>query len=193
MITLVDQLIKTWDDFRKLPESDDGRRYELLDGRLYVTPAPNNYHQIVIGNLYVLLRPFVERHRLGIVFLSPLDVKLSQRTVCEPDLLFISRRNRMRVVEWGVDGAPDLAVEVLSRSTRRRDLGKKRELYGHLGVTEYWVLDPSRRGVSITRYTNVKGRMVERDRVEKGGVLRSPLFPGLRLKVDEVFRDPFRD
>ncbi len=116
---------------------DDGRRYELLDGAIIVTPAPTPAHQDAVLNLAQLLRAEVPAHLK--VFIAPLDVALPTHDVLEPDVLVVSRD---LVTAKDVTGVPVLAVEVLSPSSRRRDVGDKLTAYRDAGVPSYWVVDP---------------------------------------------------
>ena len=135
-----ERAILTYRDYAALP--DDGRRYELHDGALSVTPAPGTRHQRAIGSLYVLLRAHVEAHRLGEVFVSPIDCILSDTTVVEPDLVYLDRPRARLVSERAIEGPPTLVVEVLSPSTTTIDRGPKQELYAHHGIPHYWIVDP---------------------------------------------------
>src|SRR5688572_30750960 len=109
------RVILTYDDYAALP--DDGRRYELYEGELVMTPSPRTRHQVVIGNLHVLMREHVLGRGLGEVFLSPIDVILSRITVLQPDLVYVASGRLAVVTERAIEGAPTLVVEVLSPST----------------------------------------------------------------------------
>lgn len=135
-----DRAVLRYRDYAALP--DDGRRYELHDGELSVTPAPGTRHQRVIGEMYVLLRAHVETHRLGEVFLSPVDCILSDTTVVEPDLVYLDPTRAHLVSERAIEGAPTLVVEVLSPSTTTIDRSRKRELYARHEIPYYWIVDP---------------------------------------------------
>ncbi|MEQ1757520.1 MAG: Uma2 family endonuclease [Vicinamibacterales bacterium] len=178
----------TYDDFLLFPE-DDGLRHELIDGVHYVSPCPNTKHQQVSGNLYWLLRSYLELHPRGRLFYAPFDVVFSRFDVVEPDLLYMSHERAAEVLtEKHIEGSPDLVIEIGSPSTHRRDETIKRRLYEGSGVSEYWIVDPvldllrvHRRegdGVAPPVHLSREGR----DR------LVSPLFPGLELSLDEVFR-----
>jgi len=157
----VDRLF-TVDDVRAMP--DDGRRYEVIGGELFVTPAPSPRHQTVLGRMYVALFTYVERHRLGRAWVAPLDVVLGPMTLVEPDILFVGAARLSVVTERDVSGAPDLAIEVLSPTTVRTDRGRKRALYQEQGVGEYWVVDPVENVVEIWR-PGAPAASVRRDRV----------------------------
>lgn len=122
-------------DLEAMP--DDGNRYELIDGALIVTPAPLPRHQIVAANLFTVLRT-VCPPALRVLF-APLDVKLSESTVLQPDLLVAAKES---FGEKNLPGTPLLAVEILSPSTRHIDLGLKRSRYEAAGCPSYWVVEP---------------------------------------------------
>lgn len=125
----------TREDLEAMP--DDGHRYELVDGVLVVGPAPSPQHQVVLLELYALLREHCPADL--IVLVAPLDVALGESTVMQPDLL-VARRSDL--TERDLPTAPVLAVEVLSPSTRRFDLMLKRSRFEAAGCPAYWVVDP---------------------------------------------------
>ena len=122
-------------DLESMP--DDGRRYELIDGCLLVTPAPFVTHQHVLLELAVLIRGVCPVD--AAIFVAPLDVVLAEDTVVQPDILVARRCDLTRE---NLPAAPLLAVEILSRSTRSFDLGAKKERYERAGTVAYWVFDP---------------------------------------------------
>ena len=124
---------------RALP--DDGNRYEIIDGELFVTPAPSLIHQRAILRLAYLLGPYLEEQRLGEVIISPADVMFGPRTMVEPDLFAIPLTSGPLPRAWEEVGRLLLTVEVLSPSTLRTDRSDKRELYQRKGVPEYWIID----------------------------------------------------
>ena len=134
----------TYGDYAALP--DDGKRYEIHDGELCEMTAPSFLHQIVSGNLSDVLRAHVKARRLGIVLYAPFDVILSARptetTILQPDLLYVDPGRRDALKMRGMDGAPTLAVEILSPSTAAIDRGRKRRLYARYGVPYLWFVDP---------------------------------------------------
>src|SRR3954466_7584507 len=132
--TMAEGAVKlTYQDFLLFP--DDGKRHELIGGEHLVTPAPTARHQRVLRNIQVTLDRFVEAYALGRVYFAPLDVLLSDLDVVEPDLVFIAN-HRLAHLDDVLHGPPDLAVEVLSPSSRRQDEVLKRELYERAGVLE---------------------------------------------------------
>ena len=140
--------VKRWtlEELHSLP--DDGNKYELVRGELFVAPPPNPEHQGIIGALNALLVPYVAANDLGIVDLAR-SVLRFQGSEVEPDLMV---RERLRKdADWDRQPIPILVVEVLSPSTRRRDQSQKRALYTEAGVGEYWIIDPDRRTITVAR------------------------------------------
>ena len=138
----------TYAEFARLPESGS-TRYEIIDDELVVTPAPTSRHQGIVTQLLSAIHLFSKEHGLGEVFPAPLDVLFAEGDYLEPDILFV-RRNRAEVLtDRGVEGPPDLVVEITSPSTAARDRGVKLERYRLYGVPEYWVVDPDDRTVEV--------------------------------------------
>ena len=140
----------TYAEFARLP-SDTGERHEVIAGELVVTPAPGTRHQRIVANLVALLEPFVRANELGWIFPGPIDVLFAEGDYLEPDLVFVRRERRGILSDRGIEGAPDLVVEIASPSTAGRDRGLKRERYAHFGVPEYWVVDPDARQIERWR------------------------------------------
>jgi Uma2 family endonuclease len=173
----------TYEEYLRLP--DDGNRYEIVEGELLVTPSPLKQHQVALQMLSHLFLGYLESHPVGQCFIAPFDVILSANTVVEPDLLFVTKERLSVATEKGLTAAPDLVVEVLSPTTRRRDLGVKRQAYAKHGVREYWIVDPEARSVEIY----VLRRRVFVKKVEAtSGEVESPLVvPGLSIPLAKLF------
>ena len=172
----------TYGDYCHLPE--DGKRYEIIDGELFVTPSPFRPHQRAVTRLTSYLSIFVQEKELGEVFVAPFDVVFSRFDVVEPDLLYISKERASVLTEKNVQGAPDLVVEVLSSSTADRDRTIKLKLYARYGVKEYWVIDPNRPAARV--YRRKKKRLELVDRLGPSDYLASPLFPGFSLPLKSL-------
>jgi len=153
------KLVLTYQDYLQMP--DDRNRREILGGDLYVTPAPSPLHQRVLANLAEVLNQWVRARAIGKVFPSPIDVVLSQVDVVQPDLAYVSADRLQIVTGTGIQGAPDLVIEVLSRSTARLDRGHKMETYARFGVQEYWA-DRPRRPCSGTAHPREPGLSARR-------------------------------
>jgi len=179
----------TYDDFVLFP--DDGKRHELIDGEHYVTPSPNVRHQQIQGDLFAMIWNYLEARPIGKVFNSPLDVVFSRFDVVEPDIVYLSHERASSVLtKANLQGAPELAIEIGSPSTRQRDETIKRHLYERCGVAEYWVVDPDIDVVRVYRTTGEGkfGRPIELSR-ETGDVLTTNLLPGLDVPLARIFRD----
>lgn len=139
----------TYQDYLSIPE-DPSRRHEIVDGELFVTPAPRFRHQQVVGRLLRILMELAEAHELGEVVPGPVTVRLHEEGVLEPDLIFVSS-HRLGIVnpDEGVDGPPDLVVEVLSPSNRAFDRSLKRKQYMEHGVAELWIVDADEGTVEV--------------------------------------------
>ncbi len=173
----------TYEDWLRLP--DDGWQYEVIKGVLYTVPAPTPHHQRASGNLELRMKLFVMEHSLGEVFYAPLDVYLpGQETPVEPDLLFIAAERAHLVSERGIEGAPDLVVEVLSPKTWWRDRRVKVPLYEETGVRECWLVDSAAR---IIEMYILRGRAYELlGRWGPGEIAHSEVLKGFEVAVEEI-------
>ena len=169
----------TYEDYASIP--DDGRRHEIIDGEHYVNPAPSFKHQIVIARLISALYIHVERHALGIVVPSPVDVVLGRHDIVQPDIIFISHARTHLVTPANLQGAPDLAIEVLSMN-RNYDEQVKFALYERAGIPEYWIVDPFADTVRVFRLSN-RGYVP----VPESDTLTSPLLAGFQLRIADLF------
>jgi Uma2 family endonuclease len=172
----------TYEDFCLLP--NNGKRYEIIDGELFVTPSPLRRHQRALANLLYYLTEYVKKHALGEVYPAPFDVVFSSYDVVEPDILYVSKARAAVVTEKNIQGAPDLVVEVLSESTAQIDRTTKLKLYARYGVAEYWVIDPATYSVEI--YRLVPGGYDLAGQLDSTQSLASPLFPGFTLPLTRL-------
>jgi Uma2 family endonuclease len=151
------------DDLEDLP--DDGQRYEVIDGELFVTPAPSLPHQRAIFELARLLADYVQAEGIGDMIIAPADVRFSDVRSVQPDLFVMPLVDGRRPRRFEDAGRLLLAVEVLSPSTARADRVNKRTLFRDEGVAEYWIVDLDAR--TIERSTPADSRIdVLADRVE---------------------------
>ena len=153
----------TADDLDELP--DDGNRYEVIDGELFVTPAPAMRHQEALAELHVRLREYLSRERVGHAYFSPADVRFSLLRAVQPDLFVVPLYEGRRPERFADVKRLLLAIEVISPSSARADRVKKRNMYRDEGVAEYWVVDLDAR--TIERSTPADARIdVLDDRIE---------------------------
>lgn len=169
-------------------------RSELIDGVLILFSAPLDIHERLFGFLYRLIGEYAERFDLGEVRGSRSAVQLAQDQVYQPDVLFISR-DRMDLFErHGVMGAPDLVIEILSRSSARYDRGPKLRAYERTGVQEVWIIDPAGpQGLEIHQRQGLRLQRV----TPEDGVVGSTVLPGFRLRLEWLWPEgrfiPVRD
>jgi Uma2 family endonuclease len=164
---------------------DDGNRYEVIDGDLYVTPPPVVAHQRSGGALYFYIRGYLVQYPIGEVFVAPIGVRLDGRNGLQPDVVYVSNARRHIVTEREIEGAPDLVVEVLSPSTRARDRGIKFRRYAAAGVPHYWIVAPEAH--TLEAYALVDGGYALRGTYGPGAVFRPVLFPGLEIPIDALW------
>jgi Uma2 family endonuclease len=143
------KVVLTYEDYALLP--DDGRRYEIHDGELSVTPAPGRRHQWVVVKLTGAIDAHVTAGDLGEVYVAPFDVILADTTIVQPDLTFVAKDRLGTLADRGVEGSPTLAVEVISPYTGRIDRSTKLNLYARFGVPYYWIVDPVARTIDVYR------------------------------------------
>ncbi|HEX5482085.1 MAG TPA: Uma2 family endonuclease [Terriglobia bacterium] len=172
----------TYEDYCLLP--NDGKRYEIIDGELFVSPAPSRAHQKVVSKLLYYLLDFVMKHQLGEVYVAPFDVVFSRFDVVEPDVLYVSNARAGILTSANVQGSPDLVVEVLSDSTEKIDRATKLKLYARFGVREYWIVDPVTCFAEIYRAVDA-GLELARS-LTAHDQLDSPLFPGFALALQKL-------
>lgn len=176
-------VVLTYRDYEALP--NDGRRYEIHDGELSVTPAPSPRHQDAGANLGDVLRAHVKAHALGKVYYAPIDVILADTTIVQPDLVHVAAARLGSITSRGIEGPPDLVVEVLSPSTAATDRHTKRQLYERFGVPHYWMVDPDS-GV-IAAYTLGEHGYTLAAQASGAEQFSAPPFPDLSIPVASIF------
>jgi len=167
----------TYEDYVDLP--DDGRRYEIVDGEVHVTPAANTRHQDIVGWVFRRIADHLDLYGGGRVFVAPYDVVLSPTTVVQPDVVFVAGADTHRITEANLQGRPTLVVEVLSDP--RHDRVRKRKLYARFAVPEYWLVDPD--GERVEVYRLAVEDYPTPTLLEAGARLTSDVLPGLTLNV----------
>lgn len=176
----------TYDDLVDLPE--DNLRHEIIDGEHVVSPAPIPRHQIIVGRLHLILGSYLATHAIGQVLLAPCDIVFAPDNVLEPDVFYITNERWSIVGRKYVQAAPDLAIEVISETGRRRDEVDKRAVYERFGVGEYWIADPQANTIKVHRRGAAGAYEATELRADRGDVLTSPFFTGLTIELTELFR-----
>jgi Uma2 family endonuclease len=171
-------------DYWELPEA--GPRYQLINGDLFMAPAPNRFHQDISRTIQFEMMKCLEAQPIGIVYNAPFDVILTDLNVFQPDLTFFSERRRRFLTEKGAEGAPDLVVEILSPKTAHLDLDQKRVVYARTGVDELWVVDPE--GEEVRVYHLREDPDLPKVILRSGDVLKTSLLPGLDISAKKIFQ-----
>lgn len=177
----------TYEDLRSLPE--DGRRYEILDGFLIQEPSPSTRHETVVTHLVGLLWNALTPEERDGLFVSRAAVVFDKENTLQPDVVYVRPHRRPAIIrDDALYGAPDLIIEVLSPSTRDRDLTAKRSIYARYGVREYWVVDPDRRAIMV--FTDPRDGRYHSTREITSGSAASSVVPRFVLRCMELF-DPY--
>lgn len=172
----------TYDEMlAELPESN--LPLELWDGEIVMSPTPTPSHQTIVMRLTFFLDAFVRSAKAGTVFVSPLDVVLSEHRVVQPDVFFISNANR-DIIGNQIRGVPDLAVEVISRGSWKRDRVEKKALYEQVGIAEYWIIDPESRAIEVFALT--QGVYQLHSRGVDAELAESKLLPGFKTAFGQL-------
>ncbi len=174
----------TYAEYAALPS--DGRRWEVIDGDFEVTPAPAPRHQTVSRRLQFELMKQLEETGVASVFDAPIDVILSDTDVLQPDLAILRTERLHFVTERGIEGPPDIVVEILSPSSRVMDRRVKPRTYARYAVPEYWIVDGELGQVEIHRL-GAEGFALEM-RYDRASTLMTSSFPEVKVDLSHVFR-----
>lgn len=173
----------TYADYATIPE--DGHRYEIVNGVLYMAPSPSLGHQGIAGEIFAYLRNFVQMAGLGRVFVAPTDVELSYKNVVQPDVFVVLNEHLDRMAGSRLIGAPDLVVEIASPSTARHDLREKQDAYARASVPEYWIVTP---GEQVVEVLVLEDSLYSSLGVFHGyAILPSRIVPDLPVRVEQFF------
>lgn len=176
--------VLTYEDYRALP--DDGKRYELIEGELFVCPSLSTRHQTVAAGLLFVLMGALEKPGLAQIFQARTDLVLEHTTAVQPDLIVIGASKFSIITERAIEGVPDAVGEILSPWSLDRDQYIKRKLYERLSIPEYWVVDPEEGLMTIYRLD--EGTYGTRATYDRSSTLESPDFPTLHVPLLDVFR-----
>jgi Uma2 family endonuclease len=175
----------TIDVLEALP--DDGNRYELFEGELFVSRAPGISHQRVLGNIYALIRAYLEQNPAGEVLLTP-GMIFDEFNSAIPDAVFVSDQLKSEIISGErIVRAPELVIEIVSpgKENARRDREMKRQVYGKHGVKEYWVADPLNRSLEIYRLKRRALALAET--LTDDDEVTSPVLPGFKCQARQIF------
>ena len=184
MSAKVDPLL-TVADLELMP--DDGNRYELFEGEIFVSRAPSLSHQRILGNIYLLLRNYLDQNPIGEIVLTP-GVIFDEYNSAIPDIVFLTNQQVGNVgSEERIYEAPALAIEIVSpgKENARRDREVKRQVYGKHGVKEYWIADPESRALEIYRLEEQGLKLAAT--LAGDDEVTTPVLPGFRCKARQIF------
>jgi len=171
-------------DYRSMPEGPP--YYQLVEGELIMSPAPNFRHQVIAKNLFRLIDNYLQREPVGETYFAPVDVFLSDDDVFQPDVFFLAVANRRLAQADGVHGAPDLVVEIVSPGSAQLDKKRKRAIYARHGVKELWLVDPVLEQIHRYDFSTDAAKPVRI--VDSDETFATPLFPGLVVSAATVFQ-----
>ncbi len=163
--------------------------YELINGLLVRKQSPTLKHQRILRRLMTAFDLFAKRTGMGEVLCAPLDVVLDDNNVYHPDIIFVKkdRASILDEVEQVVIGAPDLVVEILSKSTIVYDRGEKKDIYERYGVREYWLVDQRTNNIEVYSYADQRYKLI--DNYDETGILKSLTLEGFEMDIEAVFKD----
>lgn len=180
------RILYSYEEYAALPP--DGRRWELIDGDLEVNPAPSTRHQTVSRRLQYELMQQLEEKEIALVFDAPTDVILSNHDVLQPDLIIVRTTRSHVVSQRGIEGPPDIVVEILSAATRVMDRRVKSVTYARFGVPEYWIVDPDLGHIELHRLAQ-EGAYGAPERFDRASTLTTPSFGEVSVNLARVFRE----
>ena len=177
--------------------------YEIIGGEKFMAAAANPFHGSIIDELHTTLNTYMRRNKCGRVFTDNIDVHFPDGNVFKPDLVIVKTENSS-IIDWrkGIFGVPDMVVEVLSKSTMRRDMTVKKDVYEANGVKEYWIIDPWKESISV--YNLIDGKflfddeyiyydkyewedLTDEQRAEAKLEIKVSTIEGLTVKLNDIF------
>lgn len=179
----------SYEEFMEIYEKSE-LRMEYINGEIVLLSSPDTYHQDISGNLHILLRTYLKGKKCK-VFYSPFDVHFFKKDLQTPDVmqpdLLIACDMEQAVNEKGrYMGTPTLCVEILSKSTRSKDMVDKLNTYMLSGVREFWIVDPHKKSVLVYGFTDFE--IDEYTSYKPGDTVTSYFFQGLQVTVSEIFQ-----
>ncbi len=164
---------------------EEGYFYELINGNIVKKQAPSPAHQNASMEISTIMNNFIKEKQLGKLFAAPIDVFFDQTNNTQPDILFVKKERDFIITRNGIEGAPDLIVEILSPSSFKLDRTDKMELYLYFGVPEYWIVDPKNQSIEV--YVLEDNRYKMAFFAIENGLIQSKILDGLSLEVSDVF------
>ena len=185
METIAIDTTQTWtvEEYLQLEENPN---LQLINGNLIMSPSPSLFHQQILKNLFKVIDSLSKK--LGDrTYFAPLDVFLDDNNVPQPDLVYVKQENKYKLSKRGVEGAPDLVVEIISPSSSYIDRYDKKALYQKHQVKEFWIIDPG--NLTLEIFQLVKDEYVLAQHLVTKGKIKSPLLPMLAIDLAELFAE----
>ena len=180
------------------------KTYEIIGGKKIMAPSASAFHSRSITRLSTIIDSYVFKNKCGHVFTDSLDLHLPDGNIVRPDLIVITKENA-GLVNWnrGIYGVPDMVVEIISRSSKNRDLNTKKDMYEANGIKEYWIIDPFFKSVMVYLLRDGKyfldneyiyfedkeefEEMPEEDKAKVKSEITLSIFPELTVKLEDIF------
>jgi Uma2 family endonuclease len=184
MLTVEKKKKYTADDYMMLEE---GAPFQLINYDLIMSPSPLLTHQLILGEFYDALKNFVNSQPdKGVIILPPMDIRLDEGNVYQPDLIYISKERFAEIAKDRIEGAPDLVLEILSPSTAYYDLRQKKDIYEKYGVKEYIIIDPIQENAEL--YALKDGAYYLHQKAQHNEHLNSLLLPDFSIDLAKLFK-----
>ncbi len=180
----------TYREFKEMEfDENDSSWYELINGELVRKQSPTISHQNIADNILIAMKTYARQKNLGKVYSAPLDTVLDDGNAYHPDVLFV-KKDRYHILdenEGVIIGAPDLVVEVLSKSTAIHDRGDKKDIYEKYGVREYWLIDPKSKTIEVYNFENERFRL--KQLADETGTAHSEVLEGFNIELAKIFEE----
>lgn len=174
----------TIEDYNLLEE---GAPFQLINNDLIISPSPNPLHQIISARLLQSLLNFLDStNDDGFLVSAPMDVRLDDDNVFQPDLLYIAQQRKEELIKDRIEGAPDLIIEILSPSNAYYDLRQKKDIYEKYGVKEYIIIDPVQENADL--HVLKDGAYILHQKAQKTESLNSVLLQGFSIELSKLFK-----
>jgi Uma2 family endonuclease len=160
-------------------------KVQIIDNQLFIMPSATPLHQRLSRKLSFLLDQHIVENQSGELFCAPLDVKLDENTVLQPDILFVSEENKHLIGQKCIEGTPDLVVEIDSPSNTSKEIRLKKKKYELFGVKEYWEVKPKEKQISVDSLENGQFQAFSEGKEEE--IITSKVLKGLKINLKEVF------
>ena len=167
-------------------ELEEGYFYELINGNIVKKQAPSPAHQNASMEISTIMNNFIKEKQLGKLFAAPIDVFFDNYNNTQPDILFVKKERDFLITKNGIEGAPDLIVEILSPSTFKVDRTDKFDLHLFFGVPEYWIVDPKNQSIEV--YILEDNRYKMASFAIENGLVESKILTGLTVEVSSIFQ-----